>query len=73
LSWAETDDDAPEATDRHIVDAEGHTMAVRTSRHAIFATRMLPRGSGSIDGVLSRFNGEYRLILRRESDAIMRD
>jgi hypothetical protein len=68
LSWAETSDTGdgappPSATDRHLVDDAGGTLAVRTSRHAGFARRLLPEGTGRIEGVLGYFNGEYQLVV----------
>lgn len=68
LSWADTEDgadgEAPAAaTDRHLVDAAGDTLVVRTSRYARFATKTLPEGRGRIEGVMGYFNGEYRLVV----------
>ncbi len=59
MRWSETDAD----TDRHLVDAAGDTLIVRTSRHAKFAGRLLPRYSGKIEGVLGCFNGKYQLVV----------
>ncbi len=59
LGWSEKDAD----TDRHIVDAAGDTLIVRTSRYARFAPDMLPQGSGKIEGVLGYFNGTYQLVV----------
>lgn len=72
LSWAETEAsekeagdgaDPPSATDRHIVDTAGDTLVVRTSRHARFASWLLPEGVGRIEGVLGYFNGVYQLMV----------
>lgn len=57
LAWCDGDAD----TDRHLVDRRGDTLPVRTSRRAVFAARMLPRGSGYAEGILSRFNRSYQL------------
>lgn len=57
LTWSEKDAD----TDRHLVDRNGDTLAVRTSRYAEFANRNLPPGSGYIEGVLGWFGGRYLL------------
>lgn len=57
LLWCDPDAD----TDRHIVDRRGDTLTVRTSRHAEYASRLLPHGNGFIEGILSYFNGEYQL------------
>lgn len=59
LNWSEEDAD----TDRHLVDAAGDTLIVRTSRHADFALRALPRMNGTIEGVLGWFNGRYQLVV----------
>ncbi len=66
-SWAETEPDGngilPSATNRHLVDAAGDTLIVRTSRHARFAAWPLPEGAGRIEGVLGYFNGDYQLVV----------
>lgn len=48
-------------TDRYVADMSGRRLAVRTSRHAVFASWPLPSGSGRIEGILSVFNGQYQL------------
>lgn len=80
LSWADTekdtdtgadpdpDPDTSSGTDRHIIDAAGDTLIVRTSRVADFATRQLPSGKGRIEGVLGYFNGKYQITLSHYSD-----
>lgn len=69
LSWA--DAEAETDTDRHLVDVSGDTLIVRTSRRATFAGRMLPRGSGRIEGVIGYFNGKYRLVVCSDQSAEM--
>lgn len=61
LTWA--DADAETDTDRHLVDVSGDTLIVRTSRHATFAGRMLPHGTGRIEGIIGYFNGKYQLVV----------
>jgi len=56
-------EEVPSATDRHLVDAAGDTLVVRTSRHATFADWILPEGEGRIEGVLGYFNGTYQLVV----------
>ncbi len=68
MGWAETGAaeegaEVPSATDRHLVDASGDTLAVRTSRHARFAAWLLPEGVGRIEGVVGYFNGDYQLVV----------
>lgn len=57
LAWCESGVD----TDRHLVNAHGDTLIVRIARHADFADRILPQGSGHIEGILGYFNGRYQL------------
>jgi hypothetical protein len=69
LGWA--DATAEQDTDRHLVDAVGDTLVVRTSRYADFAHRTLPSGSGYIEGVLGYFNGTYQLRVCDDQKAMM--
>lgn len=48
-------------TDRHIVNQQGDTLIVRTRGDATFVDRLLPGGSGRIEGILSYFNRSYQL------------
>lgn len=52
--------------DREFVDAEGHTILVRTSKYADFAERRVPDGEVSISGVLyrDRYKGEDVFVLK---------
>jgi hypothetical protein len=43
-------------------------IVVRTSSFANFAGNKIPRGSGKIRGVLTKFGGTYQIILRTERD-----
>jgi hypothetical protein len=69
LTWAEVG--VEHDTDRHLVDARGDTLVVRTSRFADFARHSLPEGSGYIEGVLSYFNGTYQLRVCDDQKAVM--
>lgn len=50
-------------TNRHVVDNQGATLAVRTSRHATFSDWALPAGMGRISGIVSVFNSEYQIVV----------
>lgn len=63
LCWGEAGQD----TDRHLVDARGDTLVVRTGRNADFADRILPSGSGHVEGILGYFNGTYQLRVITDS------
>ena len=58
-------------TDRHVADATGDTLIVRTSTRAAFAGYSLPKGSGYIEGVLSYFNGKYQLVVTNDARVVM--
>lgn len=58
-------------TDRHLVDSRGDTLLVRTGRWADFASRVLPQGSGHIEGILGYFNGRYQLRVITHARAVM--
>lgn len=60
-----------ETTNRTLVDPSGNTLSVRTNYYAMFAGWVLPKGSGSIEGVLTVFNGEYQLLVSNPHNAVM--
>jgi Family of unknown function (DUF5689) len=51
-----------------LTDASGATFDVRTSKFANFAGNFVPTGSGTIRGVLAKYNTGYQIILRTERD-----
>lgn len=58
------DPDKPESfldTERAVINRDRNRLIVRTSGDAEFAGSWLPKGSGSIEGILSKSKGEYRL------------
>lgn len=66
-TWSDPDED----TDRHIIDASGDTLIVRTSRNATFAKNKLPYQSGQIEGILSYFNKRYQLRVYTSTNVVM--
>ena len=67
LAWCDPDAD----TNRHLVDCRGDTLVVRTSCRADFAYRLLPAGSGYVEGILSRFNRTYQLKVYTDRNVVM--
>lgn len=68
VAWCDEDAGDPSGfcnTDRELVDTEGNTLKVRTSRRADFASWTLPAGSGTAEGIISIYNGEFQLIVTR--------
>lgn len=49
-------------------DAHGNTLTVRTSNYASFAYEVLPVGTGTVVGILGRFNGAWQLSIPALSD-----
>lgn len=66
LAWCDPDAD----TNRHLVDCRGDTLVVRTSCRADFAYRLLPAGSGYVEGILSRFNRTYQLKVYTDRNVV---
>ena len=61
-AWCDTDGTAALVdTNRTLIDRNGNTLLVRTSRYAEFASWMLPHGSGRIEGIMSRFGNRFQL------------
>lgn len=59
-------------TNRHLEDAEGNTIIVRTSSYADFAGTTLPDKRGTFTAVLSKYNSDYQLYIRDLSDINMK-
>lgn len=49
-------------------DALGNTIDVRTSNYADFASDKLPEGTGTVTGILGRFNDSWQLTIRTRDD-----
>lgn len=56
-----------EATNRTL-NISGGTLTVRNSKYSNFATELMPKGKGTVVGILSIYNGTYQLTLRQLSD-----
>lgn len=56
------------AQNRYLQDCSGNEVIVRTSDFSSFAAQLVPGGSGSVTAILSRFNDDRQLLLRRVSE-----
>lgn len=56
------------STSRTITLSGGGTVELRTSNYADFAQRLLPEGTGSIVGILTRYNNTNQLTIRSLDD-----
>lgn len=53
-----------------VKDPNGKTLDVRNSNYSSFAKEILPKGKGTLIGILGRFNGGWQLFLRDKTDVI---
>ena len=58
------------ATNHTFVDAinGGAPKIIRISQYATFSVDNVPAGSGSIRGVMTKYNADYQFMIRKESD-----
>ncbi|MEG2063628.1 MAG: DUF5689 domain-containing protein [Alistipes sp.] len=61
--WCDSDPETGQmiATDRTIIDTHGATFRVRTLGSSQYATEPVPQGTGSVNGIIDYFNGEFTL------------
>jgi hypothetical protein len=55
-------------TNRSLRDGNGNAIIVRTSNFSSFAADILPKGAGTVYGMLTRFNNDWQLVLRDLND-----
>lgn len=69
--WCDYDPttDAWLATNRTLEDLDGNQLLVRTLPRCHYATEPIPQGTGSVNGIINYFNGEFSLrIINYEVD-----
>lgn len=62
------DKEGKKTINTYIQDKLGNRMIVRTSGYASFADEIIPRGSGSIVAIVSRYNTDYQLYIRNTKE-----
>ncbi|QOW10932.1 hypothetical protein Q73A0000_11470 [Kaistella flava (ex Peng et al. 2021)] len=55
-------------TDRKIEDAVGGSTVLRSSGFATYGATLLPKGSGSLTYVVSKYNANYQMLIRGLND-----
>ncbi len=76
VKWQEADGEAPfseasATTTRHIVDENGATLDVTNSNYANFRAKVLPLGTGDVQGILyATGDNAWKLYLRDATDCI---
>lgn len=56
------------ATNHFLEDATGRRVIFRTSEFTAYASHIVPKESGTVRGVMTKFNDDYQFIARTESD-----
>ncbi len=56
------------ATNLYLEDENGNTIIFRTSSFASYAGGVVPSGSGTVRGVLTKFNNDYQFVARTGED-----
>ncbi|MCD0469561.1 DUF5689 domain-containing protein [Flavobacterium sp. JAS] len=59
------------STNWNLRDKTGNQIIFRTSGYASFADHLVPEGSGTVRGVLTKFGSDYQLMIRSEKDIVM--
>jgi hypothetical protein len=66
--YYESANDLGGATNWLLNDVSGAKVIFRTSSYATYANHLLPTGSGTVRGVLTKYGSDYQLIARTEDD-----
>lgn len=66
--YYEESEDIGGGTNWNLMDQLGNQVIFRTSSFANFATKTVPKGSGKVKGILTKFGTDYQLIARSEKD-----
>jgi hypothetical protein len=56
------------ATNHYLEDATGRRVIFRTSEFAAYAAHTVPKESGSVRGIMTKYNDDYQFIVRTEND-----
>lgn len=59
------------STNWNLRDKTGNQIIFRTSSYASFSDHLVPEGSGSVRGILTKFGSDYQLVIRSEKDVVM--
>lgn len=64
--------DVSASTSRDIILSDGNTVVLRTSNYATFAQNTLPSGTGSVVGILTKYNTTNQIVIRSLDDVDFR-
>ncbi|MFA8449780.1 MAG: DUF5689 domain-containing protein [Bacteroidales bacterium] len=60
-------------TNRNLVAKDGTKLVVRTSSFAKYKNNLIPNKSGSVVGILIKYNKDYQLLIRNVNEVAMND
>lgn len=58
-----------ESLNRYLQDEIGNQLIVRTSGYSNFADQIIPSGNGTVTAIVSQYNDDVQILLRRPSEA----
>ena len=67
-TYYDINNDLGGATNYNVIDLNGNGMIFRTSSYSNFAAKAVATGSGSVRGVMTKYNTDYQFLVRSESD-----
>ena len=59
------------STNWNLRDKTGNQIIFRTSSYASFSDKIVPEGSGTVRGILTKFGSDYQMVIRSEDDVVM--
>ncbi|WP_029271501.1 DUF5689 domain-containing protein [Flavobacterium sp. KJJ] len=59
------------STNWNLRDKTGNQIIFRTSSYANFSDHLVPEGSGTVRGILTKFGSDYQMMIRAEKDVVM--
>ena len=59
------------STNWNLRDKTGNQMIFRTSSYASFSDQLVPEGSGTVRGILTKFGSDYQMVIRSKEDVVM--
>ncbi|MBF4492297.1 DUF5017 domain-containing protein [Flavobacterium sp. MR2016-29] len=59
------------STNWNLRDKTGNQIIFRTSSYANFSDHLVPEGSGTVRGILTKFGSDYQMMIRSEKDVVM--
>jgi hypothetical protein len=59
------------STNWNLRDKTGNQIIFRTSSFASFSDQLVPEGSGTVRGILTKFGSDYQMVIRSKEDVVM--